>query len=98
MYIIRDVFHTKPGKAKDLVAKFQAAKPHILSMGAKDVRIMTDTVSTYWTVVVEFSVEELTDYFTMNQQRAGMQEMGEAMAGYMDLIQNGHREIFKVEE
>lgn len=98
MYVVRDIFHTKPGKAKNLVAKFQAAKPHILSMGARDLRIMTDTVATYWTVVVEFSVDEMNDYFTMNQQRPEMAEMGEAMKGYMDLIQNGHREIFRVEE
>lgn len=97
MYVISDVFHTKPGKAKELVAKFKDATPYAKSLGAKDVRIMTDMVATYWTVIVEFSVDELNDYFTMNQQRSEVEKMSEAMKGYMDLINNGHREIFKVE-
>jgi len=33
MYLVRDIFTTKPGKAKDLVAKFKAMGPHLTGPG-----------------------------------------------------------------
>ena len=95
MFIIRDIFNTKPGKAKELVAKFKKATPHFKKIGAKEVTVMTDTVAGYWTVVVETQVEEMGNYFNMANQRSP--EVEEAMKGYMDLLNGGHREIFKVE-
>lgn len=92
MYIIREVFNTKPGKAKDLVAKFKKASAAMKKEGF-NMRIMTDTVATYWTVVVEAEVEDLNQFFNMKRNP----EMEEAMQGYMELLNGGHREIFKVE-
>lgn len=97
MYVIRNVFRTKPGKAKELVAKFKAASPHLEGMGIVNSRILTDTVAGFWTVVAEFGVEDLNDYFEMVTRRPDDPEFEAAMAGYMDLVQDGHREIFRVE-
>lgn len=98
MFVIRDVFHTKSGKAKDLVAKFKAAEPYLKSLGQGEMRIMTDVVAGYWTVVIESNVNNLNDYFSMNQQRPENEKINKAMKGYIDLVDHGHREIFKVEE
>jgi ABC-type nitrate/sulfonate/bicarbonate transport system substrate-binding protein len=96
MYVVRDVFKARPGKAKELVAKFRKALPEMHSPGAKNVRLMTDTVAGYWTVVIETEVEEVQHYFdSMRTQPSAAAQ--EAMAGYMDLVYGGHREIFKVE-
>ncbi len=54
MYLIREVFQAKPGKAKDLVKMFKAAMVHFQKeQGISNVKVMTDVVSNYWTVVVE---------------------------------------------
>jgi hypothetical protein len=92
MYLIRDVFNTKPGKAKDLVAKFKQAIPHM-----QVPRVMTDTVAAYWTVIVETEVEELNAYFDMGNGQKPSPEMEQAMQGYKELLDGGHREIFRIE-
>jgi hypothetical protein len=98
MYIIRDVFKCKPGKAKELVKKFKAASPIMLkTTGMKSTRVMTDAVATYWTVVLEIETENLSGYFDNMGKMSSVPEFGEIMAGYMDLVEGGHREIFKVE-
>ena len=97
MYIIRDVLKAKPGKAGALVTIFKNATSIMESLGMKRSRIMTDAVSTYWTVVLEFEVDSIEDYFKLEDKRRKSKELGEIMKGYMDLVTGGHREIFKVE-
>jgi len=97
MYVIRDVFQTKPGQAKALVNIFKNAATFMQSMGVKQTRILTDTVSSYWTVVLEIEVDTMEEYFQQLEGRKSNKEMADAMKGYMDLVTGGHREIFKVE-
>jgi len=95
MYLIRDVFNTKPGKAKDFVAKVKKAMPHMRTPGVS-MRVMTDAVAGYWTVVCETEVEELQTYFDAAKE-SQPPEAEEAMKGYMDLVNGGYREIFRIE-
>ncbi len=97
MFLIRDVFKTRPGRAKDLVAKFKQAAPHMKAPGIHSSRVMTDTVAVYWTVVFETEVENLQTYFDMGRNRPASPELEEAMKDYMDLVYGGHREIFHIE-
>jgi len=96
MFVIRDIFNTKPGRAKDLVAKMKKALPLMQAPGAPSARVMTDTVAGYWTVVCETEVEDLKTYFDMSASRPSP-EAEEAMKGYMDLVNGGRREIFRIE-
>lgn len=95
MFVIRDVFNCKPGEAKHLVKKFKTVMPLMKEMGASGARVMTDAVSTYWTVVLEIEVESVGAWM---EAMAGPQddERMKAMQGYMDHITGGYREIFKV--
>ncbi len=97
MYVIRDVFQAKPGKAKELAAKFKAAAPHLEQMGLGNVRILTDVAVNYWTVVAEGEVESLDLYFDIARRERDHPEIAAAMQGYMELVRGGHREIFRVE-
>ena len=97
MYIVRNIFRTKPGKAKELVGKFKAASPHLRELGVKNTRLLTDAVAGFWTVVVESDVEDLATYIHNIESMGGNSAVRDAMAGYMDLVETGHREIFKVE-
>jgi hypothetical protein len=97
MYLVRDIFNAKPGKAKDLVAKFKALEPYMTEMGMKGMRVMTDAVADYWTVVAESEVESLDEYFDMGRRERGDARIGEIMQGYMDLVEGGRREVFRIE-
>lgn len=97
MFVVRNVFHCKPGKAKELVAKFKAAAPHFEELGIHNTRVLTDTAADFWTVVVESEVENLQEYVHDVETRGANAALRDAMAGYMDLVQGGRREIFRVE-
>ena len=98
MYLIRDVFKAKPGKAKNLVEIFKNVSPVMMKMGAKGTRVMTDVVSDYWTVIWEFEMENMQDYFSSleNRDPEMKAEIARIMEGYMDLVMEGHREIFRI--
>lgn len=97
MFIVRNIFTCKPGQAKELVAKFKAAEPHLGEMGIRNSRILSDTSAGFWTVVVESEVESLDEYFGIVRQRDANPKLQEAMGGYMELVTGGRREIFRVE-
>ena len=98
MYLIREVFHARPGKAKDLVKMFKQAIPHFEKTGeAKNMKVMTDIVSRYWTVVVESETSDIAGFFTSLRSTTMSDELKDIMKGYMDCIEGGHREIFLVE-
>jgi hypothetical protein len=64
----------------------------------KGLKVMTDIATTYWTVVMEFEVEDLAEF--AKEVRGGgkpQPEVEKIMEGYMDLVEGGHREIFLIE-
>ena len=97
MYLIREVFQTKPGKAKELVKKFKQAAPYLEKTGMKNFRIMTDIAATYWTVVMESDVEDLGTFSKEIRTGTTDPEVSKIMEGYMDLVNEGRREIYLIE-
>lgn len=97
MYLVRDVFQTKPGKAKELVKKFKQASPLMEKEGMKGFKVMTDIVSTYWTVVLEAEVDDLGKFAKEIRGGTPDPEFIKIMEGYMDLVIGGHREIYLLE-
>lgn len=98
MFVVRNVFRTRPGKAKELAKKFMAASPHLKKLGVSNTRTLTDAVAGFWTVVHEVEVPDMNAFFSALEARAPDEGMKTAMAGYLDLIETGHREVFKIEE
>ncbi|MBI1937807.1 MAG: hypothetical protein HYS25_06750 [Ignavibacteriales bacterium] len=97
MYLVRDVFRAKPGKAKNLVSSFKQAAPFMEAEGFKNVKVMTDVVSNYWTVVLQTECESLDIYEKNARGFTSKPQVAEIMKGYMDNVEGGHREIFKIE-
>ena len=98
MYLIREVFQAKPGKAKDLVKMFKLAAPHLeKTQNIGNMKVMTDVVSNYWTVVVETETPDIGGFFTNLRTATMSDEMKEIMKGYMDCVEGGRREIFMIE-
>lgn len=96
MFVIRNVFKCKPGKAGDVIAKFKAAMPMMQEIAKH--RILVDEVASFWTVVIETEADDLGTFEKMLKERGGREDVQAAMAGYMDGVDSGYREIFRVVE
>ncbi len=57
---------------------------------------MVDAVASYWTVVLEAEVESLAVFESHMTSFGTRPEVQEALKGYMDLVDGGHRQIFRV--
>lgn len=98
MYLLREVFHAKPGKARELVNKIKLAIPYFeISEGGRNYKVMTDIVSNYWTVVMEYEVEDIGGFIGGLRKATAAPELQEIMKGYLDLVEGGSREIFMIE-
>ena len=97
MYLIRDVFHCKPGHSTSLAERLKKTFPLAKKMGGfVSARVLVDYVTSYWTVVLEMEVESLGDFEREMKEHAARPEFREAMQGYMDEVDGGHREIFRI--
>ena len=102
MLLIREVFHCRPGKVRPLLEKFQAMNRIMANAGQGNMRLMTDfSGERYWTLVAEFETPGMAEFEKMMQgdgmSEADAKEFERLMEGYHDLIDSGHREIYRLE-
>ena len=102
MLLIRDVFHCKPGKVRPLVEKSIKMAKLSEDNGMGKMKIMTDFCGDqYWAVVYEMEVATLQEFEDMMSGKGMSEEVGKEfekiMEGYHDLVDHGHREIYKIE-
>ena len=100
MLIIRETFTAKPGHASKLAKLFKRVFGH-----DPRVRIMTDMVGNYNTVVIERQVNSLADFEKeMEDYKSGKPtpminpEVAEEMSKYTEMYITGGREIFQITE
>ncbi len=103
MLLIREIFHCKPGKVRPLLDKFHAMNKLMEAAGQGKSRFLTDFAGEqYWTLVSEYEVPSMQAYEAMMAGEGFKEEDNKAfekiMEGYHDLIENGRREIYKIEE
>jgi hypothetical protein len=100
MLIIREVFTAKPGQASKLAKLFKKA------MGTEaNVRVMTDFVGNYNTVVTEYEVNSLAEFEQqMQEYKSGKPDpkispdVAEELSKYTEMYISGRREIFQIVE
>ena len=98
MYVVREVLHCRPGKVRPMVEKFRVLSDALEDLGQPPLRLLTDVSGeAFWTIVAEAKVERVEDFFTFEQKLMASEAVREAMAGYHDLVENGRREIFRIE-
>lgn len=103
MLLIREIMYCKPGKVRPLVEKFVAMNKLGVKIGMPSMRIMTDfAAERYWTVVSEMEVADLATFEKMMSEppkgsAEDMKQFEELMKGYHDLVDQGKREIYKLE-
>ncbi len=93
MYIIRETFTAKPGMASKLAKLFAETMP---STNEYNVRVMTDFVGPFNTVVIETEVENLEEHNRRMKEYMEKSNIGDRMKGYTDMYQSGSREIWQV--
>ncbi len=97
MFVVRNVFKCKPGKAKNLIEKLKSANALMKGAGAViNERVLVDEVAAFWTVVIETEVEDMAKFTESMQEYGSRADVQEAMAGYMDMVDGGYREIFRI--
>ncbi len=102
MLIVREVMYCKPGKVRPLVEKFLAMSKLGEKAGMSKMRISTDICAErYWTVVAEMEVASLKAFEDMmagqGMDEATGKEFEKIMQGYHELVDQGKREIYKIE-
>lgn len=103
MLLVRDIMYCKPGKVRPLVDKFLAMSKMMEKGGMGKMQVMTDvSAERYWTVVAEFQTPSLKAFEEMFEQmgkanESDAKQMEEIMKGYHDLVDQGRREIYKIE-
>jgi hypothetical protein len=99
MYVIREVLNCKPGKVRQMVQKFQSISTALKEMGQEPLRVLTDvTGEPYWTLVAEAKVEQIDDFFAVEQKLMANETLRKTMADYHDLVDRGRREIYRLED
>jgi hypothetical protein len=98
MFLVRDIMHCKPGKARPMVEKFLALSKAGKAFGFGAIRVMTDVSGErYWTVVAEIEVPDLSEYARQSRHLSEQPEAKRIMEGYHDLVESGRREIYTIE-
>jgi hypothetical protein len=100
MLVVREIFTAKPGQASKLAGLF---KKSMGNLGR--VRVMTDFIGDFNTVVMESEVESLADFEKqVEQYKSGSfqkgldKETAEELKKYADMFQGGRREVYSVVE
>jgi hypothetical protein len=98
MYVIREILHCRPGKVRPMLDKFKAISAVLKEEGHAPLRMFTDvTGEPFWTLVAEAQVEKIDDFFAMERTLMANETLRTAMADYHELVENGRREIFRLE-
>jgi hypothetical protein len=98
MYVIREVLHCRPGQVRRMASKFNDISKVMTGMGHAPLRLLTDvTGERFWTLVAEATVEQIEDFFAMEKILMAHEALRTTMADYHELIENGRREIYRVE-
>ena len=102
MLLVREIMYCKPGKVRPLVEKFLAMSKLSEKMGMGKMKVMTDiSADRYWTVVAEMEMSSMQAFENMmqgtGQSAEDTKEFENIMKGYHDLVDQGRREIYKIE-
>ena len=101
MILVRDVFKLKFGKARDALAAFKdisGAGRAAGTFGASSMRILTDLVGPYYTMVFETTHADLATYERESQKGMNNPEWRAAYQKFVPLVESGYREVFTIQD
>ena len=92
MFVIRETFTAKPGKASALAAMFKEVMGEMTSLKT---RVLSDYIAGFNTVVLETEVQDLGVFEKELEKYMSRQDLRDKMKGYTDMYQEGRREVYK---
>jgi len=100
MILVRDVFRLQFGKAREAVAAWKGIEQHAKNVGwgAESVRVMTDLVGPYYTLVMETTFKDLTSYEQDMKKGMSDPEWRARYQQFTPLVESGYREIYTLIE
>ena len=93
MFVIRETFTAKPGKASALASMFKQVMGEMTTLKT---RVMTDYIAGFNTIVLETEVQNLGDFEKELESYMSRQDLRDKMKGYTDMYQEGRREVYKL--
>ena len=93
MYIVRETFTAKPGKASTLAKLFKQVMSQMTTLKT---RVLTDYVAEFNTVVLEVEADDLAAFDRTMAEYATRADIHDLMKGYTDMYVTGKREVYRV--
>ena len=94
MYVVRETLLAKPGNASKMAKAFKAMADMV--KGRYTIRVMTDVIGNFNTVVFDTEVESLDDFKKLEDELMAREDVREVMKGYTDMYLTGKREVFRL--
>jgi hypothetical protein len=98
MYLEREIFHAKVGKAGQLVKLFKEYDKLTRGKKFKKARIMTDLSGKFWTVVFEREIKSIDGLAVETRRLNNNPKVKALFKDYHDLVDGGSRELYKIEQ
>ncbi len=99
MIVVRNVFRLKFGKAREALAIMKEGVA-IQKRSGFDVptRLLTDLTGSFYTLVLEFALPNLSELETSSPRIMGSKEWQANYQKLTPLVESGYREVFSVVE
>ena len=94
MYVVRETLMAKPGNASKMAKAFKTMAEMV--KGRYTIRVMTDVIGTFNTVIFDTEVESLDEFKKLEEELMGREDVREAMKGYTEMYTTGKREVFRL--
>jgi len=98
MIVVRDVFQVKFGRMREAKELWKEALKKSVLQGAAKPRLLTDVTGPYYTLVLENTYKDLSDYEAAQRTTMSQPEMGAFYQKFVPLVDSGRREIFSIVE
>ncbi|MEP6617437.1 MAG: hypothetical protein ABJA57_12695 [Ginsengibacter sp.] len=95
MYIIRDIFHLKFGRFKEVKILFDEAKNSNMLPDCKSMRALSDFTGPSYRFIMELSFETLAEFEKSMSSGMNQHEWQLWYEKFKPLVESSHREILK---
>jgi hypothetical protein len=96
MILVRDVFQVKFGKMKDAKDIWKEMFKAMPAQAGNHPRLLTDLTGQYYTLVLESTFKDLTDYEAFSRSEMSAPGVGAIYGRFIPLVDSGRREIFTI--
>jgi hypothetical protein len=99
MLVVRNTFRLKFGKAREAVAIMKEGLAIQKRAGLEaPMRLLTDLTGRHYTLVLEITIQNLTELETMMPKVMGNPDWQANYQKFAPLVESGHRDIFTIVE